>query len=162
MHSVLRKIRGLVGTALTWAVGWTVAGFGLIAIPLLLGRGAVPFWRFALPFAAVVGVSGAVVGTLFSIVLGSVHGRRTLEELKPLRMALWGGFAGLVTASVAFAGAVAVGVPIPPTGAIMVTAMIAGFGAVTGGGTVKIAQMSKPRLEAPDPPSPLPPSGTRS
>ncbi len=162
MNPVMRKIRGLVGTAVTWAVGWAVAGFGLIAIPLLVGRGAVPFWRVALPFAAVIGVSGAVVGTLFSLVLGSIHGRRTLDELKPGRMALWGGLAGLVTAGAAFAGVAAVGVPIPPKGVLMVTAMIAGFGAITGGGTVKIAQMSEPKLEAPDPPSPLPPPGTRS
>jgi len=153
MNLVFRKIRGLVGTAVTWAVGWAVAGFGLIAIPLLAGRGAAPFWRIALSFAAVVGVSGAVVGTLFSIVLGSVHGRRTLDELKPVRMALWGGLAGLVTAGAAFAATAAIGVAMPLTGVMAVTGMIAGFGAMTGGGTVKIAQMSGPKLEGPDAPS---------
>jgi len=162
MNPVLRKIRGVVGTAVTWAVGWAVAGFGFIGLPLVIAGRGVPFWSVALPFTAVVGVSGAVVGTLFSIVLGSVHGRRRLEELKPVRMALWGGLAGLVTAGFAFAAMAATGVTRPLTGVVGVTAMIAAFGAITGGGTIKIAQMSGPKLEAPDPPSPLPPPGTRS
>ena len=63
MTGLLRRIRGIIGTGLTWAVGWTGL-FGLI--------GAV-FGAYSVPRLALVGgFTGLVAGGAFAAILHHV------------------------------------------------------------------------------------------
>jgi hypothetical protein len=90
--SLVRKVRGIVGTGLSWAFGWSIAGtalhaglalFGLVSRPDLLVE---PFMY---------GVWGLFGGSVFAGILAVAEHRRTLPELRPARMAVWGALAGV-------------------------------------------------------------------
>ena len=83
MRAILRKLRGALGTALTWAVAWPVGGFALGIFLYVEGFSQVPLWMFVPLLALSMGLYGLVGGALFSAALATVHGRRTLSELKP-------------------------------------------------------------------------------
>lgn len=147
---MLRKLRGALGTAVTWGVAWAVTGFGLVALLSVLGPGvqAGGFWDRAGPFTLLVGASGLVGGGVFSVVLGTVHRRRRLSELSPLRMALWGASAGLLVPLGLLGVGLAAGVPMIPQVVAVTLVGIGALGAATGGGTIKLAQAGERELES--------------
>lgn len=87
IKKLLRRLRGILGTGLTWAVGW--AGV-TVALSLI---GGVPF-----PFLFRVVLSGAaqgfIAGGVFATILSVAERRHTLEDLSLRRVALWGGIGG--------------------------------------------------------------------
>jgi len=102
MKKWLRRIRGVIGTALTWAVAWSNAG----AIISLLGAGSV----FGLVFdLAIFGAVGLIGGAIFSTVLGIADGRRRFDELSLPRFAAWGAVAGLLLSGILVTVAVSLG-----------------------------------------------------
>ncbi len=153
---LLRILRGMTGTAMSFAVPWTVVGAGLAAA-MALGYPDFPtrveVFGFSLPLAAggaaLFGVLGALVGTLFAAVLAVAGRSRSFGDLS-LR-----GFLGLgVVAGLASAGtwlgsaAVVIGTwPITFTIAL-------GIAGILGGGTgLALLQLAR---SAPRPPSVLP------
>lgn len=89
MKGFLRRLRGIIGMAVTWAV----AGAGLLTgLGLVLGAGV----------SGVMATLGAFMGFLsggaFGVMLSIVERRKRLEDLSLWRMALWGGFGGFVMA----------------------------------------------------------------
>jgi len=88
MKGFLRKLRGIIGTGLTWALGWGVL-FGGLWVALGSPLGAV--------LEAVAGGAflGAFAGGSFAVILSIAERRRTLEELSLRRVALWGGIGGM-------------------------------------------------------------------
>ena len=87
---MLRRLRGVLGTALIWALAWLPLGF---LVPLL--RGAPPeclycptawFIRFLVTWVG----WGAVSGVLFAVVLMRAERSRSLGELSLPRTATWG------------------------------------------------------------------------
>ena len=91
MKSFLRKLRGVLGTGLTWAAAWSVAGtilqgglalFGIVRAPDL----------FVAPFMW--GLMGFYGGAMFGALLSLTEGRRTLAKLRIGRVAAWGALAG--------------------------------------------------------------------
>ena len=104
MKNWLRRIRGAVGTGLTWAAGWAVAGV-LIGVSSKL----LPFlpWDLffevfdaPLPAFAIPGFFG---GVFFSMVLGIAGRRRRFRELSLPRFAAWGAVGGLLLTLFPFA-----------------------------------------------------------
>jgi hypothetical protein len=94
MKGFLRRLRGIIGTGLTWAVGW--AGiFGVLG--LIFGAGSVP--RVALLGA----FTGLIAGGAFAVILSIAERRHRLEDLSLWRTALWGGLGGILVAA-AFSG----------------------------------------------------------
>lgn len=92
MKSLLRKLRGIVGTGVTWAAAWSVAGtllqaglhlFGLTRPPDLVA--APVMW----------GLMGFYGGSAFGALLSLAEGRKTVEKLRIGRVAIWGLIAGL-------------------------------------------------------------------
>ena len=149
MSSLLRKLRGALGTALIWALGWGAIGFVVIAV-LLLAVGSRDFyWETVIAFSLSSALSGLVAGATFSLVLGTLYRRRHLSELSPLRMALWGAAAALLVPLGTLAAADTVGLQLE-TGVVagMVLTM-SGLGAATAGGTVRLAQAADRGLGAP-------------
>jgi hypothetical protein len=88
---ILQKLRGVLGTGLTWAVGWSVAGTILQGGLSLLGLFRAPDLSVA-PFMW--GLMGFYGGTMFGALLSLTEGRRTLQNLRIGRVAVWGALAG--------------------------------------------------------------------
>jgi hypothetical protein len=91
----LKRIRGAIGTGVTWAVGWALAGLAIGVSSLLLPG---PVWDafFAvfdapLPALAVPGFFG---GLIFSVVLGVAARHRRIDELPMARVMTWGALGG--------------------------------------------------------------------
>ncbi len=153
MKSILRRLRGALGTAVTWATGWAAGGFALAAIftfllPGLAGIESGTFADLAPMLTILGGASGLVGGTVFSIALGTVHRRRQLRELKTIKMALWGTLAGLLVP----VGVVVVGGTYPLSAEVFGTVLVffGGAGAATAVGTVRIAQAAERQLAGPE------------
>lgn len=90
MKHLLRRLRGIIKTGLTWAVGWG-AGLGLLQIVVSLGAG----YPLTLLGSIVGGaMSGFIAGASFATILSITERHRTLEELSLKRVALWGSLGG--------------------------------------------------------------------
>ena len=74
----LKRIRGVVGTALTWAAAWS----GVAVVLSLVGFfGTLGLIRVYVAVAALWAVVGFVGGAFFSVVLGVAERRRTDPRL---------------------------------------------------------------------------------
>lgn len=148
---MLRKLRGALGTALTWAVGWAVTAFAASSVAFLfIGRG---LWLdLVLQTTAAAAIFGLAGGATFSLVLGAIPWRRRLTELRARRMALWGAGAGLLAPVALTFFAVATGARAQADVLAFVMLLFSGLGAATAGGTVKLAQQASKRLGDTDEP----------
>lgn len=90
MKRWLQRLRGVVGTALTWAVGWCIAGM-LIGTTGLFGNLALVEYVI---FGGVFAVLGFIGGTAFSVVLSLIEGRRRFDQMSLSRFAVWGAIGG--------------------------------------------------------------------
>lgn len=93
-----RRIRGILGIALTWAAGWGILG-------AVLSNFTVPVWvettgRSPITYIALVALSGAgcgfISGVAFSLFLLLAERKRTIYQLSLLRAAVWGGIGAMV------------------------------------------------------------------
>ena len=107
MKKFLRRLRGTVGTALTWAGTWCGAGM-LIGTTGLFGDLALADYAL---FGGVFAVLGLVSGAAFALVLSLVEGRRSIDELTLPRVAVWGVAAGAVLQLVMVAVGQGAGLP---------------------------------------------------
>jgi hypothetical protein len=102
MKQWLRRIRGAVGTGLTWAAAWFGAGM-ILMLGLVLVTGST---GADVPYPLGFGAFGFVAGVAFSGVLGVVEGRRRFDQMSLPRFAAWGA-AGAFMLSAMFVTAVA-------------------------------------------------------
>ncbi len=156
MRSILRKLRGALGTALIWAVVWAVGGLAVATLLYMTTDVAVlgPFWELAPGYALRYGLWGLVGGALFSGALATVHGRRTLGELRPAWASLWGGLAGLLIGAGVVGSLVATGtIPFRSEldGVALALSVFGGIGAATAVGTIMLAQKGTKEIESSDP-----------
>lgn len=96
MDLILRRLRGMFGMGLTWAVGWAIVMFIIGTIigvvdPDSIDAGEEP-WRMA----AIVALVGFLSGTAFAAIFASAERRRKVRELSVLRSAVWGALGGAV------------------------------------------------------------------
>ncbi len=140
MDGMLRKLRGALGTAVTWAIGWAIAAVPLTTIMWLLGGSDLPLLDTVGPLTAISAGSGFISGGLFSLGLATLGRSRSLEELRVAPMALLGAGAAIVLPIIAFASGLFEYAPITWRGATIFTSVMAVLGAATGGGIVKIAK----------------------
>jgi hypothetical protein len=94
MDSVLRRLRGLLGMGVTWAVGWAIIMFLIgnviqVVDPDSIDRGEEP-WRLAL----MVSVVGFISGSVFAMIFSSAERRKRIRDLSVLRSTLWGALGG--------------------------------------------------------------------
>lgn len=92
MKGFLRRLRGVIGTGLTWALGWG-------AVSTVLQLGASVFLGSSLGSLLAVAVSGTIqgfiAGSSFAVILSIAERRRTLDQLSLKRVALWGGLGAI-------------------------------------------------------------------
>jgi hypothetical protein len=85
---LLRRIRGIVGTALTWAAGWGALGAVGYSVAVLVSD---------LPAGEIAGgilfmaTFGLLTGGAFSLLALAAERKRTLAHLSLGRVAAWGG-----------------------------------------------------------------------
>lgn len=96
MDTLLRKLRGMLGVGLTWAVGWAMIMFIMATVigivdPDQLDAGEEP-WRLA----GMVGTVGLISGSVFALIFSSAERRKAIRELSVLRAAVWGALGGAV------------------------------------------------------------------
>lgn len=137
---VVRKVRGIAGTTLTWGISGGL--LGLIPGVLFAVFTPVPTLRILASAVTLFGTAGAVAGAVFSLILSTVYRHHRLEDLRPSRVGLWGmGTAQLLTFGflrwIASAGAD------PEPLLYMILLLAAGaFGFGTGALLTRIAQRS--------------------
>jgi hypothetical protein len=132
VKGLLRKIRGILRTAATWAIGW--AGIGT-AMGLLAGI----HLRFLFQLVLGNAVAGGIVGGTFAVIVSVAEGRRTLEDLSLKRIALWGGLGSVVLTALPLGFGAPLSILLRPL-------LINGFlGAAFAAGTVAIAKQAPDR-----------------
>ncbi len=96
MKRWLRRVRGAVGTGLTWAAAWFGAGMILLLGSLLVfgTTGA------DVPYPLGFGAFGFVAGVTFSGILGLLEGRRRFDQMSLPRFAGWGAAGGFLLATI--------------------------------------------------------------
>ena len=97
MMKWLKRIRGAVGTGLTWAAAWF--GVSVIFLSGLLVFGTPPVGTGLAAVVAnsvLLAVAGFIGGTAFSVVLGIAERRRRFDEMSLPRFAGWGAVGGLL------------------------------------------------------------------
>ena len=97
MNSWLRRLRGVLGNALTWGAGWSLVGAAIGVLNVVVA--GAPLSVVILPFAYSWAKMGFLGGTLFSIVLGIAEGRTRLDQVSIPRIAAWGGIGTLLFAT---------------------------------------------------------------
>ncbi len=95
MRTWLRRIRGAVLMALTWAVVWAPVG-------VLIGMIVDPDESMDEMWFAVGGYPGFLCGAVFSAVLGIAEGRRKFDELSLSRVGAWGAVSGVLVGALPF------------------------------------------------------------
>ena len=131
MKRFLRRLRGIIGTGLTWALGF--AGFNSLVL-LFQGRGEILL--ASIPVSA---LFGFVLGSGFAGILSLTERNRSLADLSLPRVGLWGAIGGsLVTVAfnLVFGGTVYWGV------VLVVAALSAGFSS----GSVALAKRADSKL----------------
>jgi len=93
MKRLLRKIRGIVGTGLTWAGAWI--GLGAV-LGVVAGFPLTSVFRLALSNS----IGGFIAGASFALILSVAERKRTLDDLSLRRVALWGAVGGVVVTSI--------------------------------------------------------------
>jgi len=139
MKRWLRRIRGVIGMGLTWAVAWALVGV-LIGLAWTLG---VPMEWFVEVFDAplpALAVPGFFAGAVFSTVLGIAGRRRRFDELSLPRFAAWGAVGGVLLTLPIVAMAEA-------PGAVMAVAVgtVTLLSAGSAAGSLVLARMSEKR-----------------
>ena len=94
LSPTLRRLRGALGLALTWAVLWGIAagltGGIVSSVILLLRRTIPPVGLLMAAFALAGAISGFVSGAGFALLLTTSARRRTLGDLNPLHFGVLG------------------------------------------------------------------------
>jgi len=128
----LRRLRGAIRTAVTWAVGWAAAGgiFGAVTVVSGIDPASALFWIPA-TFAA----AGFVGGMIFSAVLGLIEGRRTFAQMSLPRFAAWGALGGALVSILI----VAMGL-VGSTASVVATVMLPLLAAGSASGSLALAR----------------------
>jgi len=97
VKGLLRRLRGILGTGLTWAFGW-IGLFGAYLLVRMAIGASLAGYEFFLPLLEevfAVGTMGFLAGSTFGLALSILERHKRLEDLTFTRIALWGGLGGL-------------------------------------------------------------------
>src|SRR5262245_19822214 len=105
---LLRRLRGVLGTALVWAIVWCLAGSAIIAPAVWWygkthDEGPASFGEILLAVMMNLSAWGAVSGAVFALLLAIAERRRTVNELSMGRVVGWGPIGGAALPLIAIA-----------------------------------------------------------
>lgn len=142
MNRLLKRIRGIIGTGVTWALAWV--GLGAV-VGAFVGYPASFLLRIALSNS----VSGFIAGSAFAVILSVAERKHTLEGLSLRRVALWGAIGGGLLSFIPMA----YGVPLAYLlGPLVING---GIGAGMAAGSVAMARRAEDRRLVTGPNKPL-------
>lgn len=146
MKTWLRRLRGVASVGATWGLACSVLGVAIGAIVSMIWPDILPFTavKYVVSVALWYGLGGFVLGSGFAVVLTTVEGRKTFEQLTPGRTALWGALTGVGLA-------IATGLVVGDTPLAVFVASASTIGAVTAGlaaGTLLLARRARLELGA--------------
>jgi len=141
----LRRLRGIFGTAIIWAFGWSGVS-ALLGLLIGLPNG-IPL-RLIGPIALSGSFLGFIAGGSFAVLLSVLERRRTLDQLSLWRVALWGGIGGMALLFLAAPRLVAAGIPLGQvlTSYLLPLAVNGLLGAGFAAGSVALARREDTRL----------------
>ena len=146
MKGFLKRLRGIIGTGLTWAVGCVAIMAGVTAFG---GWLQIPMAQWGVFFSQIpiYATFGFIMGSGFAGILSLIERHKRLADLSLPRVALWGGFGGLV-----LLGGVSLVYGLPNLVSwLVITFLSAGFAS----GTVALAKRADRKLiEGDDEPLP--------
>jgi hypothetical protein len=149
MLGILKRLRGALGTALTWGVGW----FGATAVTfgglLLAGVLSPEFtWGTVVETALNLGITGIVAGGAFSAVIRLRYHGRQLLDISLARFGVTGGvLAGLFVPAFIILGRLVTGAGALPIETLLLSgAWATVFGGLTAAGSLKLAQRASLEL----------------
>jgi len=90
MNRFLRKLRGVLGTGLTWGVLWAAIGLAVGLIVGVVDPDSIDPGEAPIIIAAFVGIGGFISGVTFGTILSIAEGRKSILDLSLSRAALWG------------------------------------------------------------------------
>jgi hypothetical protein len=142
ISNILRRLRGALGNALAWGVGWFTAGFALFAALRVVGIFDYS-WAEALVYALRAGIVGAATGGAFSVVIALLYKGRRLSELSWIRFGIGGGIVtGLFVPLFLQTMNLLSGDGLVPWELVLDDGLtMALFGGVAAGGSLKLAQL---------------------
>jgi hypothetical protein len=161
MNTLLRRLRGLLGTALIWAVLWFPIGLvaGLYRFAKLPPPDLLPAPPFSLAFFAryVASITvawmvwGAICGAVFALLLSILERRRDVDSLSGRRTAIWGAL-GTMALPAAILAVVLTEAPAFDliTPAFLTLSVSALLGAGCAAATVALGKRATTRLADPD------------
>lgn len=143
---ILKVLRGMIGTAVTWGLAWIPLSAGLWAASGLLGGPPMELWG---PLLLGAGVKGAISGAAFGGLLSLVARRRSFSELTFPQLMACGAVGALIAPAITFATLIGRDIVFPPwfIGYSMTVGALSG--AVTAAGTLYAARRA-PELAAAD------------
>ena len=150
-HDRFRPLRGAMGNALLWGLGWCLAGLVIVAALLLAGVLPRDSWAAGVGLAIKMGFWGGLAGGVFSSVIRLAYRGRRLSEISWVRFGLVG---GIVTGAFVPVCLQALNVlsgdgPIAWHLVLDDGLWTAVFGAAAAGGSLKLAQrVDRARLPA--------------
>ncbi len=146
MKKWLKRIRGVLGTGLTWALVWGVVGTAIRIVALAISDdpfGGVEPVTSVLALLGTFGAMGFIGGVAFGTVLGITEGRRRFDQMSLPRFAAWGGAGGLVLSVIMFiAGGFQIGL-----GELVILGTLPLLGAGSAAGSLALARGLSPLLE---------------
>jgi hypothetical protein len=149
--TILRRVRGALGTALTWAAAWFSLAFLFItAINVFrLGIFRQYVWyslSIGLAWAAQMAAVGFVTGGAFSLYVATVLRGRQLEDLRPVRFAFAGSLVAVLV-SLGWYGLLAGIYGVLPN-LLWPVLLPAAMGGVASYGSIALAQRALPKARA--------------
>jgi hypothetical protein len=143
VDTIFRRLRGALGNAVVWGVGWFAIGLALFATLRVVGIVS-SSWEVVIGFALRAGVIGGVAGGAFAGVIRLLYHGRRLSEISWVRFGIGGGvFAGLLLPLFIQTMRLLSGDGLLAWELLLDDALLtAAFGGVAAGGSMKFAQLA--------------------
>jgi len=146
IEKIFRRVRGAVGNAIVWGIGW--GALGLVAFIGLKAAGFLPgstHWLDSLMVAGRLGFMGGIVGGAFSALIPLLYRGRRLSEISAVRFGLRGGLvAGVWVPGFMLTMNLLSGGGFSRVGLMLDDTLLAAvFGAVTAGGSIALAKRAQ-------------------
>jgi len=143
--NIFRRLRGALGNALVWGVGWFTSAFTVFAA--LRVAGIIPpaiSWEAGLDTAIRLGVMGVIAGGAFSSVIRLLYHGRRLSEISWVRFGIGGAVVtGLFVPTFISVMRLIEGDGFLPLESLLTNGLIAAvFGGAAAGGSLKLAQLA--------------------
>lgn len=136
---LLRVLRGVVGTAVTWGLAWIPLTAGFYGVIDVIGPG-LPF-RFWSTLVFGAAFRGAISGAVFGGLLSLIARRRSFSELTFPQLMSCGAAGAIIAPGVTLAlGGLVTHLAIPPAAIAFSLMMSAGMGIASAAGTLYVAR----------------------